>query len=136
MKNPLKTAGEKIKNFTRKFRKHPGETPKMVVDGIGDSSIVGGLTLIGTAAFMSASPSVMLIAGGAFILAGAGAKFAASKMKPQGFDVTAPQKPAAPSTGAPAHWRKKISAPFKRAQTAKSPGPQGAAPAPAAPKLD
>lgn len=88
MKNPFKGIGKKIKSFTGKFRSKKPESARVVVDGIGDSSIIGGLALLGTAAFMPAATGTVLIAGGAFIGIGAAAKFIAAKMKPGPYDVT------------------------------------------------
>ncbi len=98
MKNPLKSAGEKLRNFAQKFTPpKKNETPKSFIDGLGDSGIIGGLALIGTAAFMTAAPSTMLLAGGAFVVGGLAAKFTASRMKPATLDVTAPKKPDVPA---------------------------------------
>lgn len=98
MKNPLKSAGEKLRNFVQKLTPpKKSETPKTFIDGLGDSGIIGGLALIGTAAFMTAAPSTMLLAGGAFVLGGVAAKFTASRMKPATLDVTAPEKPDVPA---------------------------------------
>ncbi len=98
MKNPLKSAGEKLRNFAQKFApRKKSETPKTFIDGLGDSGIIGGLALIGTAAFMTAAPSTMLLAGGAFVVGGLAAKFTAARMKPPTLDVTAPKRPAVPA---------------------------------------
>lgn len=97
MKNPLKSAGEKLRSLAQKFSPpQKPETAKTFVDGLGDSGIIGGLALIGTAAFMTAAPSTMLLAGGAFVLGGVTTKIAASRMKPATLDVTAPEKPDVP----------------------------------------
>lgn len=93
MKNPLKPIGDKLKELRDKLaagRKR--ESAKMVVDGVGDSGIIGGIALLGTAAFMPAAPATMLIAGTVFIVAGGAAKIAAWKMKPDPYDVTKPQQ--------------------------------------------
>ena len=98
MKNPLKSAGEKLRNFAQKLTPpKKSETPKTFINGLGDSGIIGGLALIGTAAFMTAAPGTMLLAGGAFVLGGVAAKFTASRMKPAVLDVTAPEKPVVPA---------------------------------------
>lgn len=98
MKNPLKSAGEKLRNFVQKLTpSRKSETPKTFIDGLGDNGIIAGLALIGTAAFMTAAPSTMLLAGGAFVAGGLAAKFTASRMKPTTLDVTAPKKPDVPA---------------------------------------
>lgn len=98
MKNPLTSAGQKLRNFAQKLTPpRKSETPKTFIDGLGDSGIIGGLALIGTAAFMTAAPSTMLLAGGAFVIGGLAAKFTASRMKPATLDVTAPKKPDVPA---------------------------------------
>ena len=88
MKNPFKGIGKKVKDFTDKFRSKKPESARAIVDGVGDSTIIGGLALLGTAAFMPAATTTVLVAGGVFIGVGATAKFIASKMKPGPYDVT------------------------------------------------
>ncbi len=103
MKNPFKGLGDKLKTMRDKFsaaRKH--ESAKMVVDGVGDSSIIGGIALVGTAAFLPAAPVTVLVAGGLFIAAGATAKFVAGKMKPDAYDVTNPPEAKAANENTPA----------------------------------
>ncbi len=118
MKNPLKSAGEKLRSFAQKLSlPKKSETPKTFIDGLGDSGIIGGLALIGTAAFMTAAPSTMLLAGGAFVVGGLTAKFTASRMKPATLDVTAPKKPDVPAPVEPpsALTEKTIGPAFKNA---------------------
>lgn len=132
MKNPLKSAGEKLRNFAQKLTPpKKSETPKTFIDGLGDSGIIGGLALIGTAAFMTAAPSTMLLAGGAFVIAGAGAKFAAAKMPAPQLDVTAPPKAAIPEQQSSSRWTQKISKAFTNARDNKPKPPKPTAPAPA-----
>lgn len=98
MKNPLKSAGEKLRELAQKFTpQRKPETAKTFIDGLGDSGIIGGLALIGTAAFMTAAPSTMLLAGGAFVVGGLAAKLTASRMKPATLDVMAPKKTVVPA---------------------------------------
>lgn len=98
MKNPLTSAGDKLRSFAQKFSlPRKPETPKTFIDGLGDSGIIGGLALIGTAAFMTAAPSTMLLAGGAFVVGGLAAKLTAARMKPATLDVTAPKRPDVPA---------------------------------------
>lgn len=88
MKNPFKGIGDKLKALRDRLRGKKPESARAIMDGIGDSTIIGGLALLGTAAFMPAATTTVLIAGGAFIGAGAVAKYIATKMKPGPYDVT------------------------------------------------
>lgn len=91
MKNPFKGIGDKLKNLRDKWQAgRKRETAKVAIDGLGDSAVIGGLALIGTAAFLPAAPVTVLIAGGVFIVAGGAAKIVAAKMKPDPYDVTNP----------------------------------------------
>ena len=123
MKNPFKGLGGKVKSGLDKMKgapAHKGETPKAIVDGVGDSSIIGGLSMFAAAAFLPAATGTVLLAGSLFLAAGVGAKYIASRMKVEA-ELPAPPAPKAPPApeDAPASQVKPATPDFTLAVTPK-----------------
>jgi hypothetical protein len=142
MRNPFRAIVEKLKELKGKVPPLPhDEKPrdkKEYVDNVGDSFLIGGIAIIGIAAFTPATGAA-LVTGAIFVAAGGTAKYAAWKMKPNGPDLSTALPPASPAKpeGKAAPQRKPAGPGFNQAADKAQPGDRPEAPkAPPAPRAE